>query len=338
MLHRKPVRALVATASILSLALLSACGSDGGSASSSGEKVQVMMFPGQSYRLPVLVAQNEGYFKDNGLDVSFVAQPNNLQGAQALTSTRSQVGYLSGPAFAQGVEAGIPLAYFCGGQTSTGTSLIAKKGSSLPSLADGASWQEVLSSLSGKTVGVQTAIGSGLQLLFAAALEEAGAKDVTYVNIGGGNDVAKSALENGSVDVAQVSAPGTQSLADSVDQLAYLPGTAEAYKLYGLAWTAPTEWLKDNPETAAKFCDAIEKSVTYIKDPANQDTASGILADDTGLDAGLAAEVVKDSYKDYTADLPEDQLRTTFDYYAEVGVTKSDLSDKYADVVQPAND
>jgi NitT/TauT family transport system substrate-binding protein len=86
----------------------------------------------------------------------------------------------------------------------------AKNGSDLPSTSQGATWQQVMKSLDGKTIRIQTPVGSGLQLIFAEALREAGVTNVTYVNLGGGNDVTLAALNNGSVDVAQVNPTGTQ--------------------------------------------------------------------------------------------------------------------------------
>ena len=46
---------------------------------------------------------------------------------------------------------------------------------------------------------------AGVQLLFAAALAEAGVKDVTYVNIGTDMQVATASLGNGSIDVDDLS-------------------------------------------------------------------------------------------------------------------------------------
>lgn len=339
MTRRFKSRLVLAVAAVTATALVTACGNsdDGSKTTSEGlHKVQVMMFPGQSYRLPVVVAQEQGYFKDHGVEISIVAQPNNLQGAQAMLATKSEVGQLSTPTLAQGVENGSPVAFFCGGINVLQTTLAAKKGSSLPSTDEGASWQEVLKSLDGKKVGVQTPVGSGLQLLFAAALKEAGVEDVTYINVGGGNDVTLAAINNGSVEVAQVNPTGTQKFEvdESVKPLLYMSTGPEAYKLYGSAWTGQTRWIKENPEAASGFCDAIEDALTWIKDPANADAAAQALSKDTKVDPAVAALVVKDVYKDYSTELPEDVLKKTFGKYQEYGITKSDLSSKYDQLVQ----
>lgn len=342
MTTRLKSRLALTVAALTAAALVAGCGGDDETTGSTGaggdslEKVQVMMFPGQSYRLPVIVAQQQGFFAKHGIEISIIAQPNNLQGAQAMVATKSQVGQLSTPTLAQGVENGSPVAFFCGGINVLQTTLFAKNGSSLPSVAEGATWQDVLKALEGKKVGVQTPVGSGLQLLFAAALQEAGVTDVTYVNVGGGNDVTLAALNNGSVDVAQVNPTGTQRF--EIDKagkpLLYVSTGPEAYKTYGSGWTGQTSWIKDNPEAAKGFCDAVGEALTWIKDPANADAAAKALADDTKIDPAVAELVIKDVYTDYSTELPQDVLTKTFSAYKTYGITKTDLSTRYADLVQ----
>lgn len=342
----RPLARTVAVTTAVAMAVLaSACGSkkpsaDSGGKNGSAESVQVMMFPGQSYRLPVMIGEQQGFFAKHGVKISIVAQPNNLQGAQAMIATRSQVGDLSTATLAQGVENGSPVAFFCGGINVLQTTLFAKNGSSLPSTSQGASWQAVLKSLDGKKVGVQTPVGSGLQLLFAAALKEAGVTNVTYVNVGGGNNVTLAALNRGSVDVAQVNPTGTQAIEDanSAKPLMYMPSQGpEAYKLYGSAWAGQTAWLKSHPDTAKGFCAAMNEAVAFIKNPANAAVSTKALAADTGLSSSVAARVVKETYGDYSVGLPKDVLTNTFRFYKQIGITKTDMSGEFDKLVQPAS-
>jgi ABC-type nitrate/sulfonate/bicarbonate transport system substrate-binding protein len=321
------------------LTVAAACsGSSTPNSSSSGgslASVQVMMFPGQLYRLPVIVANQQGFFAKHGLKISIVAQPNNLQGAQAMVATKSQIGQLSTPTLAQGVEAGTPVAFFCGGINYLQTSLIAKNGSSLQP----GTGTDVLKQLSGKKIGVQTPVGSGLQLLFAAALQSVGVTNVTYVNVGGGNDVTLAALNKDSVDVAQVNPPAAQSIqvANQAKVLTYLPasGGPDAYSLYGSGWTGLTSWLNQNPDQAKGFCAAMSEADAWIKDPANADAAAKALAGDSGLNPSVAAAAVKTAFADFSTDLPKDTLVKTLQFYKQIGIVKADLSTQYDKVVQP---
>ena len=342
----RPQRRLAIVAGAVAVAaLVAACsssknnssGSNSGAASGGSgggtTSVQVMMFPGQAYRLPVLIADKQGFFAKNGVKISVVAQPNNLQGAQAMVATKSDIGQLSTPTLAQGVENHAPVAFFCGGINYLQTSLIAKNGSSI----NPGSGVDVLKQLDGKKVGVQTPVGSGLQLLFAAALKDAGVKNVTYVNVGGGNNITLAALDKGSVDVAQVNPPGLQAItvAKSAKVLTYLPaaGGPAAYQLYGSAWTGQTSFLKAHPAAAKGFCTAIGQALDYIK--SNADAAAQVLADDTKAPLPIAQEVVKTVYADFSTDLPKDTLQKTFDFYKQIGITKTDIP--YDSLVQPAS-
>ncbi|MFD7407808.1 ABC transporter substrate-binding protein [Streptomyces sp. NPDC059866] len=335
-------RVALASAGVLATAALAACGDDGGggaqvSADGRGaETVRVMMFPAQSYRLPVKIAEQEGYFEDRGIELEVTEQPANLQGMQGLEATKSDVGQVTVGTLAQGWQAGSKGAFFCGGIDVLQTTLMAPKGSDLPSVKEGASWQEVLKALEGKKIGIQTPVGSGLQLIFAAALEEAGVKDVTYVNLGGGSSAAIAALGNGSVDVAQVNPTGTQFIEDagSGKELLYMPDGPSAYKdYYGSAWVAPTTFLEERPEAARAFCDAIGEALAFIKDPANAEASQNMLVKDAGVTPPVAKLTIEQAYGDYTTKLDKGRLEKTLDAYVELGILKAQPDPTYESLV-----
>lgn len=333
------------------LVLTAACGgnssdsSEGSTDSSSEkqktEKVRVMMFPGQAYRLPIKLAEQEGYFEDRGITIEAVDQPSGIQGMQGLEATHAQVGHLSISTVGQGWQAGTDAAYFCGGIDVTQTTLMAAPGTDLPSTEDGASWQEVLKSLEGKKIGIQTPVGSGLQLLFAEALREAGVKNVTYVNLGGTNTTTSAALGNGSVDVAQVNPPATQVMLSKKEgkPLAYLPQGPSAYQdYYGSALVAPRKWLEEKPETAAAFCEAVQKGLDFIADPGNAEASQTMLEKDTGVPSDAAKLVVEQAYDDFSTELSEDVISKTLEAYVKLGILKADPAPTYESlVVVPKN-
>lgn len=298
--------------------------------------VSVMMFPGQAYRLPVVLAEEEGFFADRDIKLEVVDQPNGITGMQGMEATKAEVGHLSLSTVVQGWQAGSDIPFFCGGIGVTQTTLMADTDSDLPSTAEGASWEEVLQALEGKKIGIQTPVGSGLQLLFAEALAEAGVEDVTYVNLGGTPTTTKAALENGSIDVAQINPPGTQLLESEGygKPLIYMPEGPSAYQdYYGSALVAPREWLESEPETAAAFCDATQEALDFIADPANAEASAALLAEDTGVPAEAAALVVENAYPDFTTELPEETLTQTFDAYVDLEVAKPDPAPTYDELV-----
>jgi len=321
---------------------LAACGSSGGSSASGNSKapttVSVMAYPGQSYRLPFLAAEKEGFFKDHGISFKFVSQPNNLTGTQGMAATKAEVGYLSTTTEVQGSQAGQTYPFFCGGIKVLQTTLIADTKSKLPSMADGASWQDVLRALKGKKIGIQTPVGSGLQILFAAALKEAGLgpNDVTYVNLGGTPTTVEAALKNGSVDVAQINPPGTQLLQTKKygKQLIYMPDGPDVYKTYyGSGMVGNPTWLKDHPDTAKAFCDAYAEGLKWVQDSANTEEAATMLSKDTGVEADAAKLVVTDTFGDFSAELDDATMQKTFDAYVDLGIAKAEPKPKTDDLV-----
>lgn len=342
-------RGLAGSLALTTMLALASCGSDDESGSGAADDggsgsdltpVRVMMLPSQVYRLPAVVAKDRGIFESHGLDVEFVQQPTALQGAQGLTATEAQVGQLSVTTLAQGWQSGEEVAFFCGGLDFIQTTLLAAPDSDLPSTEDGDSWQDVLKSLEGKKIGIQTPVGSGVQLLFAAALKEVGVEDVTYVNIGTDMKIVSASLGNGSVDVAQASPPVVQNLlaSDEAKRLVYLPEGPNAYSQnYGSGWTAPDSWLEEDPEAAAAFCDSVEEGLAFIKDPDNLEAAAGLLVEDTGVPAEVAEQVITDGvYNNFSTVMDPDVVQETLDMYVKLGIVQPEPKPTADELVKQA--
>lgn len=340
MFRRTSMRTRIgAVVSLGALVMAAGCGSDDGGDDGSADglsTVKVMMFPGQAYRLEPLVAEQEGFFEDHGIKMEITDQPPTLQGIQGLYATDSDVGQVTVGTLGQGVQAGDEAKFFCGGIDVLQTSLMVPTDSTLPSTADGASWEEVLQSLEGKKIGIQTPVGSGLQLIFAAALEEAGVTDVTYVNLGGAPTGTIAALENGSVDVAQTNPPTTQYFEESgaAKSILYMSEGPTVYAdYYGSGWVAPTTWLEENPDLATGFCDAMTEALEFIQDPANNETVTALFEEDSGLEASTVAKVVETAFSDFSTELDEAALQETFDGYVDLGIFEAEPALGYDDLV-----
>lgn len=335
---------MAAAGAACALVLLAACGgSADGSEETKGDvtTVKVMMFPGQAYRLLPDVAAQEGYFEDRGIKMEITDQPPTLQGIQGLYATESQVGQVTVGTLGQGVQGGNDAKFFCGGIDVLQTTLIAPTDSTLPSTEDGASWEDVLQALDGKKVGIQTPVGSGLQLIFAAALKEVGVENVTYVNLGGSPTGTIAALQNKSVDVAQANPPTTQFFAHEgkAKPLLYMADGPTVYKeYYGSGWVAPTAWLDENPDVAKAFCGAMSDAIEFIQDPANAQTAADIFVADAGVPPEVAKAVVEQVYDDFSTELDTDTLTKTFDAYDELGIFAPEPAMGYDALVDDQNE
>ncbi|ANY21831.1 ABC transporter substrate-binding protein [Gordonia terrae] len=333
---RHIVAALAATVALATTACGGSDSSRAAAADGQSRLVKVMMTPAVAYRLPVMVAEEKGFFDELNIQIEDIPQPNNMTGAQGIASTKSDAGQLSVATAVQAIQAGQDLKMFCGLVMEVQSSLMANVDSDYPSTTGGASWQEVMKSAQGKRVGVQAPVGSGFQLLTAAAFEEAGVTDITWVNMGAGNASNGAALDSGSVDFAIASPPATQFLEDSGKQeaLEYLPDGPSTFKdYYGSAWAAPTSWVESNADTAKDFCAGVQKGIDYVQDPANADDVKQILMQDTKIPENIAQSVLETVYKPYSTALPADRFRATLEGYVDAGIAKASPPVTYESLV-----
>ncbi|MGE3620399.1 MAG: ABC transporter substrate-binding protein [Acidimicrobiia bacterium] len=299
------------------------------------ETVTVMMFPTQVYRIPVLIADRQGFFAAGGIEIEETPQPTNLTGIQGLQATGADVGVVATSTLAQGWQAGADAAFFCGSQRYVETSLLAKVGSDLPAVSDGASPSEVHAALSNKTIGIQTPIGSGLHLFFQAAIEAEGVHDVTYVNTGVQPQVVTTALANGDVDIVQASTQLTAQLVTSgqAEELMFMPSDNAAYQQnYGSGFVASKTWLQENPELAARFCEAIDEANTFFRDDANAEVVDALL-EEMGATPDVAARVRERSTDGLDVDIPEREFQATLDVFVGLGVLKPEPAPTYDELV-----
>lgn len=302
------------------------------------QRVQAMTFPGQAYRGPIMIADEQGFFAERGIEVETVPQPANVSGIQGLQATGSNVGYFSVPTLTQAVQAGTDVVFICGGISVYEPSLMAKADSDLPSVDEGATAEEVFAALAeveDLKIGVQTPIGSGLQLFSTQAFENHGIEGATYITTGTQGPIILAALDNGDVDVAMVSPTATQQMVvdGTVRRLMYMPEVVPELQLYGSAIGAERAWVEENPELARGYCDAIAEATAFILDPANAEVVDPILMADSGISEEVVALVKEESYPEYSIDIPEDVYNETVQVYIDLGVMEPEPAIDYAATV-----
>ena len=262
---------------IASVALaLSACGApaaappgqSGSAAAGGGGGKVVIGVGGQTLLtyLPTTLAQQLGYYKDEGVDVEL----QDLQGgSKALTamiggSTNVTSGYYEHTIQMQAKNQQIK-AFVDMGQSSGLALLVSPKNEGqIKSIAD----------LKGKNVGV-TAPGSSTDMFvkFLLAKNNMQQSDAAVSAIGAGSS-AVAAVEQGQVDAAVMLEPDVSVLTKRIGHTPVIledvrssEGLKEVFATD--SWPsaclyAKTDWLNQNKDTAAKLAKAIKRTLEYI--------------------------------------------------------------------------
>ncbi|MUK01234.1 PhnD/SsuA/transferrin family substrate-binding protein [Vibrio cholerae] len=340
-------RGLRASALLAGLALaISACGTpsaappgqagsgDGGE----GEKV-VIGIGGQTLLtyLPTTLADELGYFEEEGLDVDL----QDLQGgSKALTamiggSTEVTSGYYEHTIQMQAKNQ--PIKAFVNMNLSSGLALVVaeKNKDSITSIED----------LAGKNVGV-TSPGSSTDMFVKYLLSQNGMEiDAASVSAIGAGSSAVAAVEQGQVDAAVMLEPDITVLEKRLgveptilEDVRTLEGLQEVFDAE--AWPssslyATAEWLEQNPETAEKLAAAIKRTLEYVADHSGEEIAAEMPETFAGGDPEQYATVIEELKKTLSSDGAfteagaEAVLKTQRIANPEVGEAEIDLAETY---------
>ena len=301
---------------VASLALaLSACGTpsaappgqSGSAAAGGGSSSKVTIGVGGQTLLtylPTTLAQQLGYYKEEGVDVEL----QDLQGgSKALTamiggSTNVTSGYYEHTIQMQAKNQKIK-AFVDMGRSSGLVLLVAPKNEgTIKTVAD----------LKGKNVGV-TAPGSSTDMFIKYLLEKNNMQktDAAVSAIGAGSS-AVAAMEQGQVDAAVMLEPDVSVLSKRIghdpvilEDVRSADGLKEVFDTD--AWPssslyAKTEWLDANKETAGKLAKAIKKTLEFIDGHSGEEIAAKMPESYSGGDKALYAKVIEDLKKTLSKD------------------------------------
>jgi NitT/TauT family transport system substrate-binding protein len=250
------------------------------------EKVSIGNFGNSTLTMPYVIAQEQGFFRDAGLDVQTVVAPSGPELAAGLIGGTTQIATGTPqniiPAMQQGQKlAAIP---------SFGRldlSLVVPTNSAVKDVK----------SLKGKRVGV-TARGSASEKFARTMLQDHGVdpESVTYVAVGP-LPAQIAAFSNDAIDASVFSSDATvfsgvngvkvRTLVDS------MKGTAGELGDYGLQsfWVTTKDFGDQHPTIVDGFCQAMNKASTWLADDANRDAAVASITKLTGLPKASASEI-----------------------------------------------
>jgi len=225
--------------------------------------------------LVVWVAQDKGFFAEQGLDVSFVPL-QNISLVPGAIGKQLDVGMVTVPDLIKASAGGLDVVAISGGhievEGSTTNVLVARKDAGISSIKD----------ISGKTVGTPT-VGAILHVALLHWMKKEGipANSIRAVEVPFSN--MPDQLEAARIDVAI----GAQPFADRMLAAGNLslgnPLLQIANPVLATLWISERGWAEENKEAAAKWNAALQQSKDFIaNDP---DGAREILAKYTKLPA-----------------------------------------------------
>lgn len=200
--------------------------------------------------LPLYVAMEEGYFRDEGLDVQLIFTGNDDQTFAAVVGGSAQFG-VGDPAFAaisteKGLDAKV-IATVVGGVAIWGVT----NNEAVKSISQAAD-------LAGLRVGTFPAPSTNFTLMRALIDSEPKLKDTKIVEAGIGAQIAL--LEGKSADIAMVLEPAASIAESQGYRVVYSsPKFHGPFLFTGV--TTTTEYLKSNSDTAIRFVRALQRAV-----------------------------------------------------------------------------
>ncbi|GAA1891731.1 ABC transporter substrate-binding protein [Paeniglutamicibacter psychrophenolicus] len=261
----------------LAVISLTACGGSslGGTANGDGsDKLTVGSIANNAVALPLLIAVEQGFFEDAGLEVEVVNAKSGPEVTAGLIGGTFQIGFANPPTAMPAMKQGQDL-----------VALPPFEDLDWKIVATSASGITDLKSLKGKKLGV-TARGSATESFAREVLKDGGVDpdSVTYIAAGLSQTQAP-ALRSGAFDAtvlpyssgAVISAQGIEltTLADSLN------GTAGDIGKSGLAgfWMTTRSTMEKDAKAVKGFCQAMAASTKWLASDANKAAGTALIAD-----------------------------------------------------------
>ncbi|HVV93878.1 MAG TPA: ABC transporter substrate-binding protein [Hyphomicrobiales bacterium] len=294
---------------LLAAAVAAASTAMAGGASAQPLKQIKLMYTAVSGFTSAYVAQEEGFFKKHGLDVSFVLTPSSGNNPPALVSGSVQIAGPTMPTLLEANDAGLDLVVISGGAVYPleADILVARYGSGIKSPKD----------LKGKTVGVP-GLGALLDFMLRRNLKANGVDPSTVKFVEVGFVQAADALKSGRIDAYPAEAPFTARILQSKagyavkDWLADTPdGTLT------VVYATTRKWAEANKDTVAAFRAAMKEAIAWI--PAHHEEMYKDIAKYTHLPVKVVSSLQPPNL---VVDVTPKQAKFWIDLVKDSGVIK----------------
>lgn len=200
---------------------------------------------------PIYVAQDQGYFAEQGLTVNIEPVNGSAAVLQAMLSGQAQIGTPGATPLIFSAAEGEDVQYFANTMPAGSFALITPTDSGISQAQD----------LRGTTIGVSTADGG--EVAYArAVLQDAGLEDGDYdLLVVGEGGQAVAGFTRDDIDAFAASPDGVATLATALD-VTEIEGTRAAH-LFGNGLASTTSFIEDNPEAIEAFGAAYREAVAF---------------------------------------------------------------------------
>jgi NitT/TauT family transport system substrate-binding protein len=253
---------------------------------------------GSGFHIPSYIAMDQGFFKKEGLDVSFIVLQGRALVSAALSGNADLVPIPSGGS--QAALRGAEIRYIVGESLKSQWTIVVPK--SIKRVED----------LKGKTLGYGRAGGAdydeGEAVLHRFFKMDVG-KEYKVISFQG--DPPKlAALINGDIQGALISAPSAAKAAARGYRV--LIRTGDFIPRAGGCFWGTKAFVEANPNTTKKFIRAIAKAVMFFRD--NKAGSIPTLKKHLGIDSDAEAGVIWDQLHNvFGAEIPKDLFRKIFE-------------------------
>lgn len=297
--HRTPIRRWALAAIALTLAA-GGCGG-GGAGRGDGQEggagaLTLGLVVAKTFEttMPARIAQDLGYFADEGVDVEIVAFQGGADLVKGMVSGAADIGAATGFDPAAAVAKDVPMQAFGGIATNSPMVVIAGANSGIQTPAD----------LCGKTIGI-TRFGSLTDFVVRVVGRQQGC-EITAVPLGAaGEQVA--AMTRGDTDGFVWSTEvgiGMEQAGEGRVVVRFADVIAEDQ--YSVFMAAP-DYLEQNRETVDAFLRAVYRAIAWMKDDANREEA----IDKTAEMLELEPAVAEATFDELVAHLSDDGTMNT---------------------------
>ncbi len=232
------------------------------------EKITLAAYAGEAGAL-VYVAEDQGYFEENGLEVTIKDYGSGKAAADALIDGKADISTSAGFVFVSNSFDYVDLRVLGTVATAEVKELVARKDKGITTTDD----------LIGKRIGVKKKSGAEFQLGVFLVFNGLSQQDVELVDLKPSEMM--DAITNGDVDAVFVWDPYLYDIKKELgENVVSWPGGEDFY----FVLLTKKDWIENNPAAAERFMKSLVEAEDYIKD--NPEESKEFVKDRFGYESG----------------------------------------------------